>query len=135
MTDTGLADPDYLCALTDTEVTVKITNREVTPGHIIDAPTEAHHTTDIQVLIVTNGTHHIGGLPHIEAPLHILETAVGLDHVLCTKLVTQHLLNLHTALTRQHGNTRKTNIKRSPLMTPHLITTVLMNHPVIQRRI
>ena len=130
-----LADPDHIHACTDIEVTVKITHREVTQGHITDAPTEAHHATDIQVLIITNGTHHIGGLPHIEAPLHILETAVGLDHVLCTKLVKQHLLNLHTALTRQHGNTRIRNIKRSPLITPHLITTVLMTHPVIQRRI
>ena len=109
---------DHICALTDTELTVKITHREVTPGHITDAPTEAHHTTDIQVLIVTDGTHHIGGLPHIEAPLCILETAVGLDHVLHTKLVKWHLLSLHTALTRQHGNTRIRNIKRSPLMTP-----------------
>ena len=104
------------------------------PGHITDAPTEAHHATDIQVPIITDGTHHIG-LPHIEGPLCILETSVGLDHILCTKLVEQHLLNLHTALTRQHGNTRIRNVKRSPLMTPHLITAVLMNHSVIQRRI
>ena len=98
-------------------------------------PTEAHHATDIQVLINTDGTHHIGGLPNIEALPCILETAAGLDHVLCTKLAEQHLLNLHTALTRQHGNTRIRNIERSPLMTPHLITRVLMNHPVIQKRI
>ena len=101
-TDTGLADPDHICALTDTEVTAKITHREVTPGHITDAPTEAHHTTDTQILIITDGTHHIGGLPHIEALLCIQETAVGLDHVLCTKPAKQHLLNLHTVLTKQH---------------------------------
>ena len=131
----GLADPDHVRAITDTEVTAKITHREVTPGHITDAPTEAHNATDTQTLIITDGTHHIGGLPHIEAFLHILETTVGLDHILHTKLARQHLPNLHTALTRQHGNTRIRNIKRSPLMTPHLITTVLINHPVIQRRI
>ena len=96
----------------DTEVTVEITHREVTPGHITNASTEAHHATDTQTLIVTDGTHHIGGLPHIEALLCILETAVGLYHVLCTKLAKQHLLNLHTALTRQHGNTRIRNIKK-----------------------
>ena len=134
-TGTGLADSDHVHTLTDTEVTVKITHREVTPGHITDTHTEAHNATDTQTLIVTNKTHHIGGLPCIEVLLHILETAVGLDHVLCTKLAEQHLLNLHTALTRQHGNTRIRNIKGSPLMTPHLITAVLMNHPVIQRRI
>ena len=50
--------------------------------------------------------------------LCILETAVGLHHILHTKPVEQHLLNLHTALTRQHGNTRIRNIKRAPLMTP-----------------
>ena len=80
-TDTGLADPDHVHPLTDIEVTVKITQREVTPDHITDIPTEAHHATDTQTLIVTNGTHHIGGLPHKEALLHILETTVGLDHV------------------------------------------------------
>ena len=114
---------------------IEITHREVTPGHITNVTTEAHHATDIQVLIITDGTHHIGGLPHIEAPLHILETAVGLDHILHTKLVKQHLLNLHTALTRTAWNTRIKNIKRSSLMNSHLITTVLMNHPVIQKRI
>ena len=81
-TDTGLADPDHIHALKGIEVTVKITHREVTPGHITDAPTEAHHATDTQTLIVTDGTHHIGGLPHIEALLCILETTVGLDHVM-----------------------------------------------------
>ena len=134
-TETGLADPDHICTLTDTEVTVKITHREVAPGHITDAPTEAHHATDTQTLIITNGTHHIGGLPHIEALLHIQETTVSLDHILHTKPAEQHLLNVHTALTRQHGNTRIRNIKRSPLMTPHLITTVLKNHPVMPKRI
>ena len=83
-TDTGLAGPDHVHTLTDMEVTVKITHSEVNPGHITDAPTEAHHTTDAQTLSVTDGTHHIGSLPHIEALLHILETAVGLDHILCT---------------------------------------------------
>ena len=49
-TDTGLADPDDICALTDTEVTVKITHREVTPGHITDTLTEAHHAIMPQIL-------------------------------------------------------------------------------------
>ena len=93
-TDTGLADPDHICTLTNKEVTVEITHKEVTPGHITDTPTEAHHTTDTQTLIVTNGTHCIEVIPHLEALLHILETAVGLDHILCTKLAEQHLLNL-----------------------------------------
>ena len=101
-TYTGLADPDHICALMDTEVTAKITHREVTPGHITDAPTEEHHTTDTQILIITNRAHHIGGLPHIEALLHIQETAVGPDLILCTKPAKQHLLNLYTVLTKQH---------------------------------
>ena len=108
-TNTGLADPDHIHAPTDTDVTVKITYREVVPGHITDVPTDVHHATDTPTLIITNGTHQIGGLPHIEALLHILKTAVGLDHILCTKLAKQHLLNLHTALTRQHVNTRIRN--------------------------
>ena len=110
-TDTSLADPDHICALTDTELTIKITHREVTPGHITDAPTEAHYAADIQVLIITDGTHHIGGLPHTEAPLCIQKTTVDLDHILHTKPAVQHLLNLHIVLTRQLGNTRIINIK------------------------
>ena len=31
---------------------------------------EAHHATDTQKLIITDGTHHIGGLPHIETSTH-----------------------------------------------------------------
>ena len=88
------------------------------PGHITDIPTETRHAADTQTLVITNGTHHIGGLPRIEALQFILETAVGPDLVLHTKLAEQHLLNLHTALTRQHGNARIRNIERSPLMTP-----------------
>ena len=88
--------------LTDTEVTAKISHTEVTPGHITDVPTEAHHAINTQILIVTNVTHPIGGLPHTEALLCIQETAVGLGHVLCTKPAKQHLLNFHTVLTKQH---------------------------------
>ena len=55
-TDTGLADPDHFCALTGIEVTVKITHREVTLGHITDAPTEAHCTTDTHLLLLTGYT-------------------------------------------------------------------------------
>ena len=124
-TDTGLADLDHVHALTETEVTVEITQREVTERSYHRCPhrsTSNHrytlHATDTQTLIITNGTHHIGGLPHIEAHPHILETTVGLDHICYPKLAEQHLLNLLTALTRQHRNTRITNIERSPLMTP-----------------
>ena len=31
----------------------------------MDAPTEGHHATDTQTLIITDGTHHKEGLPHI----------------------------------------------------------------------
>ena len=81
-TDAGLADPDHICALTDKDVTVKITHREVIPGHITDIPREAHHTKDTQTLTITDGTHHIRGLPHIADLLQIQVTAVSLDHIL-----------------------------------------------------
>ena len=83
-------------------MTATITHTEVTPGHITDAPTEAYHIINTQILIVTDVTYPIGGLPHIEALLCIQETAVGLGHILHTKPAEQHLLNLHPVLTKQH---------------------------------
>ena len=93
-------------------------HRKVAPGHITDVHTEADLTTDTQTLIITDRTHHIGGLHCIEALLHILEITVVLNHVPCTKLLIWHLLNPHTAVTRESGNTRIRNINKSPLMTP-----------------
>ena len=86
-TNTGLTGQDHVPTVTDTEVTARVIHREVTPGHITDVHTEAHLTTDTQTLIATNGTHHIGGFHHIEALVHILEIAVGLNHVPYTKLL------------------------------------------------
>ena len=134
-TDTGLADPDHIYTLTDTEVTVRITLREVAPGHITDTPKEAHHATDTQTLIATDGTHHTGDLFHIEALLHFQETAVGLDHILHTKPAKHLHLNLHTALTRTTWKHKDKKYKKVTIDDPHLITTVLMNHPVIPKRI
>ena len=105
-TNTGLTGQDHIPAVTDTEATARVIHREVTPGHITYIHTEAHLTTDTQTLIITDGTHHIGGLHCIEALLHTLEIAVGLNHIPHTKLLTWCLLNHHTALTRQPGNTR-----------------------------
>ena len=117
-TNTGLTGQDHIPAVTDTEVTVRVIHREVTPGHITNIHTEADLTTDTQMCIVTNRTHHTGDLHQIEALPHILEITVGINHVPCKKLLIQHILNPHTALTRQPGNTRTGNINKSPLMTP-----------------
>ena len=134
-TDTGLIGQDHIPAVTDTDITAKVIHREVIPGHITGVCTEAHLTTYTQTLIIIDGTHHIGDLHHTEALLHILEIAVGLNHIPHTNQPIWHLLNPLTALTRQPGNTRIRNINKSPLMTPHLIITALMNHPVSQMRI
>ena len=88
---------DHIHALTYKEVTAAITHTEVTPGHITHDPTEAHHTINTQILIITNMTHPIGGLSHIEALLYMCQ-----GHILCTKPAKQHLLNLHPVLTKQH---------------------------------
>ena len=129
--DTGLGDLDPSHTLTDTEVTTATTHTEVAPDLIIDAPTEAHYIIDTQVLIITDATHHIGGLPHTEALPLIPETAADLDHTLHTDLVEQHHINLHPALIIESQHIRIRNIEESPLMTPSLTTTVLMIHPVI----
>ena len=78
-TDIGLTGQDPIPTVIDTEVTAGVIHREVTPGHIIDAHTEAHHTTDTQTHIVIDGIHHIEDLHHTEVFLHIPEIAVDLD--------------------------------------------------------
>ena len=60
-TNTGLTGQDHIPTVTDTEVTARVIHREVAPGHITDIHTETHLSTDIQTLIITNETHHIGG--------------------------------------------------------------------------
>ena len=97
-----LADLDHIHTLTDIEVTATITHTDIAPGLITDAHTEAHCIINTQVLIVTNVTHHIRGLPHIEVLLCIQETAIDLDHIRHTNLAEQHLLNPHPVLTKHH---------------------------------
>ena len=133
-TDTGLTDQGYIPTVTGTEITAVAIPREVTPGHITDVHTEAHLTTDTCTHIVINEIHHTGDLHHTEAFLHILGIAVGQDHITCTELPIWHPPNPPTALAGQPGKTRIRNTNKSPLMTPHLIITVLMNHPVSQIR-
>ena len=86
-TNRGLTGQDHIPAVTDTEVTAGVTHRKVTPGHITDIHTEAHLATDTQTFIITDRTHHTGGPHCIEALLHILEIAVGLNHIPHTKLL------------------------------------------------
>ena len=86
-TDTGLTGQGHIPTVTDTEVTARVIHREVAPGHITDIHTEAHLTTDAQTLIIIDRTHHIGDLHCREAFPHILEIAVGMNHIPHTKML------------------------------------------------
>ena len=83
-TDMGLTGQDPIPAVIDIGVTVRVIHGGVTPDHITDAHTEAHHATDTQVHIAINEILHIEDLHHTVF-LHIPEIAVDLDHVPCTK--------------------------------------------------
>ena len=63
----------------------KVIHREVTPGHITDAHTEAHHATDTQTHIIIDEIPHIEDLHHTEVFPHIPKITVDLDHVPHTK--------------------------------------------------
>ena len=132
-TNTGLTGQDHIPAVTDTEVTARVIHREVTPVHITDIHTEAHLTTDIQTLIVTDGTHHIGGLHCIEVLLHILEITVGLNHNLpkTTCMMSSKPSYSSNKMAWKHKDKK---YKQVTIDDPHLIITALMNHPVSQRR-
>ena len=118
MTDTSLTGQAHIPTVTDTEATARVVHREVAPGHIKDVHTEAHLTTETETHITTNEIQCIGDLHCTEALPHILEIAVGLNHVPHTKLPIWHLLNPPTTLTGQPGKTRIRYINKSPLMTP-----------------
>ena len=45
-TDIGPIGQDPIPTVIDTEVTVRVTHKEVTPGHTTDIHTKAHHATD-----------------------------------------------------------------------------------------
>ena len=85
-TDKGLTGQDHIPTVTDTEVTVGVIQKEVTPGHITDVQTEACLTTETQTHIIIIEIHHIGDLHCKEALLHILEIAVGQNHIPHMKL-------------------------------------------------
>ena len=84
-TDIGLTGQDPIPAVIDTGVTVGVIHRGVAPGHITDAHTEVHHTTDTKVHIAIDKILHIEDLHHTEVFPHIPEITVDLDHVPCTK--------------------------------------------------
>ena len=87
-TDIDLTGQDPNPTVIDTGVTVGVIHEGVAPGHIRDAHTEAHCTTDTQVHIAIDETLHIDDLHHTEAFLHIPEIAVDLDHIPHTKTLT-----------------------------------------------
>ena len=87
-TDIGPIGHDPIPTVIDTEVTVRVTHKEVTPGHTTDIHTEAHCATDTQTHITIDMIHHIEDLHHTEVFPHIPETSVDLDKVHYTEIPT-----------------------------------------------
>ena len=109
-----------------------MTHKGVAPGPITDPHTAAHHTTETQAHNTTNETLHKEDPHHTEVFSGI---TVYPNQVHYTNNTKKHDLNHLTALTRQPGKTRIESINKSPLMTPHLNTTALMNNPANPMRI
>ena len=86
--DIDLTGQDPTPAAIDTGVTVGVIHEEVTPGHITDAHTEAHHAAETLAHIAIDETFHIGDPHHTEVIQHIPEIVVNLDHIPCTKTPT-----------------------------------------------
>ena len=87
-TDIGLTGLDPISVVIDTEVTVRVIHRGVTPGHITDAHTEALCATDAQAHITINEILHIEDLHHTEVFPHNPEIAVDLDHIPHKQMLT-----------------------------------------------
>ena len=108
-TDIGLTGQDPTPAIIDTGVTVTVTHKEVTPGHITNPHATAHHTTETQVHIATNETPHTEDCHHTEVFPGI---TVDPDLVHHTNTTTKHHQNCLTALTGQPGKTKTRNINK-----------------------
>ena len=87
-TDIDLTGRDPILAVIDTGVTVRVIHEGVTPVHITDAHTEAHHATETQVHIAIDNPLHIEDHHHTEVFQHIPEIVVNLDHIPHTKTPT-----------------------------------------------
>ena len=83
-----LTGQDLIPIVIDTGVIARVIHEGVTPGHITDAHTEAHHATDTEAHITINKTLPIEDLHDTEVFLHIPETAADLDHMPCAKTTT-----------------------------------------------
>ena len=64
--DIDLTGQDPIPTAIDTGITVRIIHEGLTPGHITDMHTGAHHATDIQVHIAIDKTLHIEDPHHTE---------------------------------------------------------------------
>ena len=109
MTDIGLTDRDPTPAIIDTGVTVTVTHKEVTPGHITNPHAAVHHATKTQVHLTTIETPHTEDFHHTEVFPGI---AVDPDLAHHTNTTTKHHQNCLTALTRQPGKTKTRNINK-----------------------
>ena len=84
-TDIDLAGQDPIPAVIDTRVTVKVIHKGVTPGHITDPHTAAHHATETPAHIAINETLHTEDPHHPEV---FPELTVDPDHIHYTKTTT-----------------------------------------------
>ena len=87
-TDIDLTGRDPTLTAIDTGVTVGVIHKGVTQGHITDAHTETHCTTETQAHFTINETLHIEDPHHTEVIQHIPETVVNVGHIPCTKTPT-----------------------------------------------
>ena len=114
-TDIGSIGQDPTPAIIDTGVTVTVTHKEVTPGHITDPHTAAHHTTETQVHITTNEIPHTEDLHHTEVFPGI---AVDSDLTHHTNMTMKHHQNCLTALTRQPEKNKDKKYKQVTIDDP-----------------
>ena len=131
-TGIGLAGSDPVHTVTDTEVTVAMTHKEVVLGPITNPDATAHHVTEAQAHTATDET------PHTADPHHTVVSpgiAVDPDHVHHTNTTTKHQQDCLTAPTEQPGKPKTRNISRSPVMIHHLSTIALMSKPTNQMMI
>ena len=87
-TDIGPIGQDPIPAIIDTEVTVRVIHKEVTPGHTTHAHTEAYYATCTETHMAIDRICHMEDLHHTEVFPHIPETTVGLNNIHHTEIPT-----------------------------------------------
>ena len=112
-TDSDIADQGHSPILTNIEVIVAITHREVVPDLITDATIGVLHDTITPELTVIGVTHHTADNPHIGVLQYSQEITADPNCDLHVNQVGKHNINFHPNIAELQQNLKIKGIPES----------------------